>query len=517
MPRPPSRSSLLALVALAGFAAPAVAQQDFDFHHENVMGTSLELRVEAIDAAAASAAEARVLAEIDRLSRILSGYDPDSEFSRWQDGPRRPVPVSPELLEVLRAADAWRVAGAGAFDPRVAAFSRLWSVAEQQGRTPTAAELSVARSALDTDAWRLDPRTGTATYLGSGPLSLDGIAKGDIVERAAARALDPAHGVRSVVLNVGGDLRVSGPVERRIGIAPSRGDSLSAEPVAYLRLRDGSVSTSGDAYRGYRIAGRRYSHILDPRSGQPVTEVVSASVVAPRGVDSDALATLFNVLPVAESLRLADGQPGVACRIVDRDGRVFRNARWAAIEEPATALLARATPTATAPASATWSDRFELVVSFEINRPLDAKGGYRRPYVVVWVEDEKGRAVRTLLAWISLGGSGPDQWLPDLSRWYRGDGVQTSGDRKGIAYTIGRPTRPPGQYSVAWDGKNDKGQPTPPGRYTVLIEAAREHGTHQLLRRDVTLADRPFVEKLEGGIEIRSAGIELRDRSAADE
>ena len=84
-----------------------------------------------------------------------------------------------------------------------------------------------------------------------------------------------------------------------------------------------------------------------------------------------------------------------------------------------------------------------------------------------------------------------------------------------MVYTIGRPTRPPGKYTVVWDGKDDRGKPLPAGTYTVFIEAAREHGTHQIIRKQVTIADEPFAEELKGNVEIKSASIEYRRKAAA--
>jgi thiamine biosynthesis lipoprotein len=85
------------------------------FHYEHVLGTSLELQVVAVDATVARRADAAVLAEIDRLAAILSGWTDDSELSRWQATHGVPVPVSPELAEVLALAEAWRVGTRGAF------------------------------------------------------------------------------------------------------------------------------------------------------------------------------------------------------------------------------------------------------------------------------------------------------------------------------------------------------------------------------------------------------------------
>ena len=131
---------------------------DYEFYHENVIGTSLELRVRADDEKAARWAEDRVLREIDRLSAIFSGYDPASEFSRWASAPGIPTKVSPELFEVLQASDSWHSRSGGAFDPRVEALSRLWSGCAREGRLPTAQESAVARALMDRPAWRLEPR-----------------------------------------------------------------------------------------------------------------------------------------------------------------------------------------------------------------------------------------------------------------------------------------------------------------------------------------------------------------------
>ena len=87
--------------------------------------------------------------------------------------------------------------------------------------------------------------------------------------------------------------------------------------------------------------------------------------------------------------------------------------------------------------------------------------------------------------------------------------------KKNLIYTIARPTRPPGEYTVVWDGKDDLGKPVPRGAYNLFIETAREHGTNGLFRTRVTLGDEPFAEELKGNVEIRSATVEYRRRNPA--
>jgi thiamine biosynthesis lipoprotein ApbE len=516
MPRP-SRIVGSALGAwLIVVCARSTAAEDLAFFHENVMGTSLELRVEADTAAAAQGAEDRALREIDRLTAIFSGYDPASEFSRWQAEARGPAPVSTELFEVLRACDRWRAASGGAFDPGVEALTRLWTRCARQDRTPTPDELAEAIAVIRRPAWRLDPESRTAERLSAGPLSLNAIAKGYIVERACAAALENGRGVRGLLLNVGGDLRVVGDPARTIGIASPAADSEASEPFTAVALRDRAVATSGRSQRGDRIQGRWYSHIIDPRSGFPADATASATVIAERSADADALATICNVLAPGDALRLVNTLPGVECLIVTTDGRVARSEGWHRYETPRSAPPDRADgrkPKASRRAA--WGDEFELLVQFEINRPDAEAGRYRRPYVAVWVEDKDGFPVRNLVLWISFGGAGPFQWLPDLKRWYRDDAARRRVDKTDMIQTIARPTRPPGKYSIIWDGKDDHDKPLEPGAYTVFIEAAREHGTYQSIRKQVNLAGTPFAEELKGNVEIKSASIAYRRKAPA--
>ena len=512
-----SRRFAIAALLLGTWPVRAtVAAEDYFFCHDNVMGTSLELGVRADDVAAAHRAEDRALREIDRLAAIFSNHDPDSEFRRWQAAPAGPSRVSPELFELLAECDAWRERSGGAFDARVQALARLWSDAARMDRLPARAELDAAAARTGRPAWRLDARAGTAERLSDAPLTLDAIAKGYIVERACTAAPAGDRAVRGLMLNVGGDLRVQGDVTRRIAVAGPRQGSEAMEPLAWVEVKDRAVATSGQKHRGFRIDGRWYSHIIDPRTGDPASAVLAATVIAPRSADADALATALNVLPPAEGLRLADAWPGVACLIVDAAGHLHRNAAWHLHERPsldAVALVAVQKPAPRAKDEGGWGDEHELLVRFEINRPRE-KGRYRRPYVAVWVEAEDGTPVRNLLLWVSMGGPGPFEWLPDLKRWYADDRARTKAN-KTDAFRIAQPTRPPGEYSVLWDGKDDRGKPLKPGTYTVLVEAVREQGGYGLIRKQVVLAGDSFVEELKGNDEIKSATLEYRRKGAA--
>ena len=336
-------------------------------------------------------------------------------------------------------------------------------------------------------AWQLDPNACTARRVSECPLSLNAIAKGEIVERACAVAMRPEQGVRGVLINLGGDLRIRGVMSRTLGIASPWADSESSPPLTFVSVENCAVATSGSSQRGYQIGGKWFSHVLDPRTGLPADESVSATVIASRSADADALATICNVLEPAESLRLVRSIPGAECLIVEKNGRVTRSTGWGQFEGAPSAQRAMVQSTASAQnasagAAAPGNQEFELVVNFEINAPEGGGRRYRRPYVAVWVEDEKGFPVRNLVLWVSMGGAGPFQWLPDLKRWYRADLERKQVEKKDLFFTIARPTRQPGKYKVVWDGKDEPGQARP---------ARRIHDPHRCRARARNLSEPP--------------------------
>jgi len=160
-------------------------------------------------------------------------------------------------------------------------------------------------------------------------------------------------------------------------------------------------------------------------------------------------------------------------------------------------------------ASPKWDDRFELAVDFEI-APQE---GYRyhRPYVAVWVEDPSGRRVRTLSLWVNTTGRGP-RYIRELRRWFSGEREVEDAGGPDLVATMSSATRLPGQYTVTWNGRDDRGNVVDQGDYRVVIEAAREHGSYQLMQQDLTLAAKPTAADLSGNQEIGSARVEYRRR-----
>lgn len=290
-------------------------------HYENVLGTSFELQVVAASASAARHAEEAALRETDRLDAILTGYAPDSELAAWLAAPPDPTRVSPELAEVLAAAEAWRLRTNGAFNPAVRAIGDALQT-----------DVSLARLThlivdLRQPLWEVDRCRGNAQRLTPLAVSLDGLAKGYIVQRAATAA-SQVSGVSAVLLNVGGDIQHVGSAPVRVGLANPFNSAENAEPLEVIALRGEALATSGGYRRGIHIGGEWHSHILDPRTGLPVTRVVSASVFAPDCMTADALSTACSVLEPREAVALIDSVPGAGCLLVEAHGTITASARW---------------------------------------------------------------------------------------------------------------------------------------------------------------------------------------------
>ena len=156
-----------------------------------------------------------------------------------------------------------------------------------------------------------------------------------------------------------------------------------------------------------------------------------------------------------------------------------------------------------------WDDHFELAVDLEIAPQEGFR--YHRPYVAVWVEDANGRPVRTLSAWVNTSGRGP-RYIRELRRWFSMERQQEDAGGPDLITTVSSATRLPGQYTVTWNGRDDRGNVVDQGNYRVFIEAAREHGSYQLMQQDLTLGAKPVAADLGSNEEIGRARVEYRRR-----
>lgn len=273
---------------------------------------------------AASAA----LDEVARLEQQYSVYRSDSELSQLNaTAHQQPFAVEPRLFALLeQAVDLCRKTS-GAFHPAVGRLIQLWRQARKAEQLPEAQETAAAVAAAAIERIQLDRSAYTVSFSQPGPcFDLGAIGKGYAVDRAA-EILNASrvehwliHGGKSSALVRGGHAGHDGwPVALQNPLLPDR-------PYGTLLLKDAALSTSGTAVQWFRHAGKRYGHVLDPRTGWPVDAMLSVSVIAPQAALSDALSTAFFVLGVENALACCDNFPevGVILFPYPADGRTLQ-------------------------------------------------------------------------------------------------------------------------------------------------------------------------------------------------
>lgn len=342
------------MFVVAGCASREVSRdaalQRFEFVRPQ-MGVPFRIVVYApAETAAAEGAEA-AFARVAQLNAILSDYDPDSEMNRvCHDTPvGQAVRVSPELWTMLeRSTDIARRSD-GAFDVTIGPLVNLWRRARRHAELPPEALLAEARPRVGWEKLRLDSRARTVAFGVAGMrLDFGGIAKGYAADEAV-RVLHE-RGLNRVLVAAAGDI-VAGeapPGEAGWRVEAGGSDATNAPPPRILRLRHAAVSTSGDLFQRLEIGGRRYSHIVDPRTGIGLTDRSLVTVVARDGTTSDSVSTAVSVLGPERGLRMVEAMPGVAALILRvPDGKAGievrasrRFARWVAgdgVQGPGTA------------------------------------------------------------------------------------------------------------------------------------------------------------------------------------
>ena len=270
--------------------------------YHGLLGTVVEIRIESDDDHAATVAERAVVDEIQRLERVFSVYDEGSALVRWRSGATDDP--GDQLAALLRRALDWQQRSDGAFNPLTGLLTARWRAAELAGIAPTDAELDALAASIRAPRYEVVDGVVRRLAVCDG-LDLNAMAKGHIVDRALDAACH-AGAIDSIVVNAGGDLAHRGRGAVTVGIENPRRPFDNEPALAVVEVANVAVATTGGARRGFVVAGVRHSHVLDPRSGRPVTHVLSATVLAPDAATADVVATVVGVLPVEEALAFVD-------------------------------------------------------------------------------------------------------------------------------------------------------------------------------------------------------------------
>ena len=329
---------VVAVVAACGGCAGATPPglQRFEFVRDK-MGGPFRLVLYAPDQAAADKVAAAVYARVDQLNSILSDYSADSEISRLsqrtlEGSMPEPVAVSEDLWRVLERAQAIAGATGGAFDVTVGPYMRLWRRARELGELPTPERLERTRPSVGYRKLRLDPQHRAVQLLAPRMrLDVGGLALGYIADQAIAAAR--SAGAPIALVDAGGEVSVGDPPPGKDHWVVAIQSLKNPEEMTgqYVKLKRACVTTSGDTRRFIEIGGRRYSHIIDPRTGLGLTRRIGATVIAPDGMTADALDTAVCVMGPEKGLELVEQTPGAAARITTIDeGQVtaYESKRW---------------------------------------------------------------------------------------------------------------------------------------------------------------------------------------------
>ena len=283
---------------LGGLLAMCVSSSDASLRSEELKRFTFTEYHMGVDARLVIYASTQYLAEIagkdafDRIAELdtcMSDYRKESELNNLcakAGGP--PVKVSADLFKVLKRANEISRRTDGAFDVTVGPLVQLWRAARKSGQLPDPASIRTARVLVGWRKMKLNDRDRTVQLTTPGmKLDLGGIAKG-FADDEAQKVLQ-RHGIKSALVEMGGDIVVSDPPPGSKGWilrVPNAGDNNTPKDLPFSNC---AISTSGDTEQFVVIGGVQYSHVVDPRTGQALTNRVQATVIAKDGFTTDPL------------------------------------------------------------------------------------------------------------------------------------------------------------------------------------------------------------------------------------
>ncbi len=311
----------------------AVPLQRFAFEKAE-MGLPFRITLFAPDEKAAKAAADAAFVRIAELNGVLSDYDDESELSRLSrtSGSGKVVPVSDDLWRVLERGQAMAVQTAGAFDVTVGPLVNLWRRARRKQELPAPEMIAEMRARVGFQNLKLDAEKRTAE-LRIPDMRLDAGSIGKAYAVDAALAVLKARGFPRALVGGSGDMAAGdappGQAEWQIEVAAL--DAPGAPPPRIVHLVNRGIATSGDVFQRVEIDGKRYSHIVDPRTGLGLTDHSLVTVIAPDCFTANCYTTAASVLGPERGLKLIDETEGVAALLVRKPGEkieVIESREW---------------------------------------------------------------------------------------------------------------------------------------------------------------------------------------------
>jgi thiamine biosynthesis lipoprotein len=293
-----------------------------------VMGTVLEITVAAPTEAEATAAMGELFRLAAGLERIFTVFEPESPLRllnrRAGGGPQL---VDPEIAHILAESVAyWRLTG-GAFDVTVGPLLVLWRLAGRRNEPPRETELAASLALVGSDKILIGEGSSVALERPGMSVNLGGIAKGYALDRMEEHLR--ARGISKALVSFGQSsiLAVGAPAGApgwRV-LLKDAGEGFAG----VATLRDRSLSVSASFGQWNEIAGQRYGHVIDPRSGEAMIRATQAAVLAPSGALAEALSKALLILTPEQGLALLEAQREVEGLLIEADGSAHATSGWA--------------------------------------------------------------------------------------------------------------------------------------------------------------------------------------------
>lgn len=288
-----------------------------------MLGSPFEMTVVAKDTVQANRYIDAAIAEVKRIENLISDWIPTTQISKVnQNAGIQPIKVDREVYELVERAIKISKLTNGAFDISYASMDRIWKFDGSMKAMPTEEAIKKSVAKVGYQNILLNEKEGTIFLKNEGmKLGLGGIGQGYIADKIKALLL--SQGCQSGIVNVSGDIFAWGKQPDGKPWTVAIVNPMDKNKVfATFPLGDSAVETSGSYEKFVTFNGKRYSHIIDPRTGYPATGIVSVSVFAKTTEIADALATGIFVLGVEAGLDLVNQLKGIECIIVDDQGRV---------------------------------------------------------------------------------------------------------------------------------------------------------------------------------------------------
>lgn len=288
------------------------------------MGSRFDITVVAQDSIEAHSFIDLAVAEITRIEKLISSWDPNSQTSEINDNAGiKAVKVDRELFDLIERSLGISKLTDGAFDISYASIDKIWKFDGSMTKMPSDEEIKSSVSKIGYQNVLLDKENSTVFLVNSGmKIGFGAIGKGYAADKAKKLLL--SKGVIAGIINASGDMNTWGKQTNGDPWKVAITNPLDKNKAfALLPINNGAVVTSGNYEKFVLFNGVRYTHIIDPRTGYPATGIISVTVFAPKAELADALATSIFVMGKEIGLNRINQIPNVECIIIDEKGQII--------------------------------------------------------------------------------------------------------------------------------------------------------------------------------------------------